>query len=141
MPEISETTFARDAAAWRRWLEKNHAKKTEVWLIFLKKHVNERSVTYEEAVEEALCWGWIDGLLKRIDDRSHTIRFTPRKPTSRWSQINVARVKKLTQEKRMQPPGLEAVRVAKKKGEWQRAYGRNRNVRMPRDLKAALARR
>lgn len=98
------------------------------------------SITYDESVEEALCYGWIDGIRKRIDAQKHTIRFSPRKPRSVWSQINVARIRRLIRDERMTEVGLEAVRVAKKNGQWQRAYGRRSNLRQPSDLKAALGR-
>jgi uncharacterized protein YdeI (YjbR/CyaY-like superfamily) len=76
------TFFAASAAAWRAWLEAHHATEREVWLVLLKTHVQRPSVSYEEAVLEALCFGWIDGMLRRIDDESHMLRFTPRKPGS-----------------------------------------------------------
>jgi uncharacterized protein YdeI (YjbR/CyaY-like superfamily) len=114
--EITETFFAPDRATWRAWLEANHARAGEIWLVFLKKHVGEPCVTLDEAVEEALCFGWIDGHLRRIDERSHALRFTPRKPTSQWSAGNKERVERLTREGRMAPAGLALVAVAKTSG-------------------------
>jgi uncharacterized protein YdeI (YjbR/CyaY-like superfamily) len=140
MPEITETFFARDAAAWRRWLKRHHRDETEIWLVLLKRHVRRPSVRYSEAVEEALCYGWIDGILKRIDGEKHAIRFTPRKPGSVWSKINVARVEKLEGEGRMTAAGREAVRVAKENGQWQNAYGAGEALPMPKDLEMALKR-
>jgi len=118
MREITETFFAPDRATWRAWLEANHERATEIWLVFLKKHVGEPCVTLEQAVEEALCSGWIDGRLRRIDERSHALRFSPRKPTSRWSASNKERAERLTREGRMAPAGLALVAAAKASGAW-----------------------
>ena len=84
--------FARDRSAWRTWLRRHHASRSEVWLIFYKRHTGKPCVTLAEAVEEALCYGWIDGKLRRIDDERHVLRFCPRKPGSAWSAINKERV-------------------------------------------------
>jgi uncharacterized protein YdeI (YjbR/CyaY-like superfamily) len=107
MVEITETFFAEDRVHWREWLDKYHSKKSEVWLIIYKKHVKEDCVSYDEAVEEALCFGWIDGTLKRIDDREHAIRFTPRRKNSIWSESNLERINRMINEKKVTPPGLE----------------------------------
>ena len=95
-------------AAFRAWLKKNHAKATELWLGFYKLGSGKPSVTYKQAVDEALCFGWIDGVRKGLDAERYVQRFTPRKPVSTWSAINVARVKELIAAKRMAPPGLAA---------------------------------
>ena len=137
-PEITETFFAVDRAVWRDWLERHHAEKREIWLIFLKKHLKEPCVTYDEAVEEALCFGWIDGILRRIDDREHAVRFTPRRPRSVWSESNVVRVERLTAEGRMTEAGLALVRAAKENGAWDEAASGRPDV-TPEDLAAALA--
>jgi uncharacterized protein YdeI (YjbR/CyaY-like superfamily) len=89
---ITETFFAADREAWRAWLAEHHAESAEIWLVLLKKHVAEPCVSFDEAVEEALCYGWVDSLLRRIDDRSHALRFSPRKATSQWSPGNKERV-------------------------------------------------
>jgi uncharacterized protein YdeI (YjbR/CyaY-like superfamily) len=136
--EITETFFAADRSAWRQWLEQHHADKTEVWLVMLKKHVTGPCVSLSEAVEEALCFGWIDGHLQRIDDRSHALRFTPRRPGSTWAESNRARVERLTREGRMTAAGLEAVRVAKERGTWGEQAPERIDVTPP-DLEAALA--
>lgn len=140
MPEFAETFFARDRAAWRAWLAAHHADRRELWLLLAKKHTGEASATYDEAVEEALCFGWIDGKTARYDDRRQAIRFTPRKPKSMWSETNKARVKKLVAEGRMTEAGLALVAAAKASGEWQRAAERERTDVVPDDLAAALAR-
>ena len=118
MARIDETFFASDPAAWRAWLAANHGERREVWLLLHKKHVAEPCVSYEEAVEEALCWGWIDGLAQRWDERSYAQRFTPRRPASVWSPSNVARVQRLLAEGRMQAPGLALVEEARRRGSW-----------------------
>ena len=80
MPSPTETFFAPDQGTWRSWLAAHHSSRSQIWLLLHKKHVDEPSVSYEEAVSEALCWGWIDGLTKSWDERSYVVRFTPRKP-------------------------------------------------------------
>jgi uncharacterized protein YdeI (YjbR/CyaY-like superfamily) len=133
-----DTFFAQDRAAWREWLAAHHEDRTLVWLLLHKKHVQEPSVGYDEAVEEALCWGWIDGLTNRWDERSYALRFTPRKPDSVWSESNVARVERLIAEGRMTPAGLALVDEAKRRGSWDHAASGRYDVTPP-DLKAALA--
>ncbi len=138
MKAITETFFAADREAWRAWLAQHHADHAEIWLVFLKKHVGEPCVTLDEAVEEALCFGWIDGLLRRIDDRSHALRFSPRKATSLWSASNKARVERLTAEGRMAPAGLAVVEAARANGSWDDLTSRMVD-RTPDDLERALA--
>jgi uncharacterized protein YdeI (YjbR/CyaY-like superfamily) len=116
--EITETFFAPDAAAWRAWLAAHHADRNEIWLVMLKHHVDEPSITQSEAVDEAVCYGWIDSHLRRIDDRSHALRFTPRNAASTWSQSNKDRVERLIAAGRMAAPGLAAVAAAKANGSW-----------------------
>jgi uncharacterized protein YdeI (YjbR/CyaY-like superfamily) len=134
----SDTFFAADHAAWRSWLERHHAARTQVWLLLHKKHVQEPGVRYDEAVEEALCWGWIDGLTRRWDDRSYAVRFTPRKPGSVWSESNVARVERMVAEGRMTAAGQALVDEAKRRGTWDEAASGRLDVTPP-DLEAALA--
>lgn len=100
--------FFKSPAEFRAWLEKNHATATELWVGLYKKAYAHRGLTYPDAVLEALCFGWIDGVMRRIDDESHMQRFTPRKPGSTWSNINVAHVERLTREGRMAPAGRAA---------------------------------
>jgi uncharacterized protein YdeI (YjbR/CyaY-like superfamily) len=100
--------FFQTPAAFRAWLEKNHAKAKELWLGFYKVGSGRKSVTYKQALDEALCFGWIDGVRKGIDGERYVQRFTPRKPVSTWSAINVARVKELIAARRMAPAGLAA---------------------------------
>src|SRR5882672_4830958 len=100
--------FFATPTAWRDWLEKHHAGQKELLVGFYKKDSGKPSITWPESVDEALSFGWIDGVRRRIDDVSYSIRFTPRKKTSTWSAINIARVAELTKLSRMQPAGLRA---------------------------------
>jgi uncharacterized protein YdeI (YjbR/CyaY-like superfamily) len=93
---------------FRAWLEANHATASEVFVGFYKKHTGRRSITWTESVREALCFGWIDGLTRRIDNDSYSIRFTPRKPSSNWSKVNVQHVEELLRAGRMHPAGIAA---------------------------------
>ena len=104
----SSPKFFATPAGFRRWLASRHAKATELWVGFWKKDSGRKGMTYEEAVDEALCYGWIDGLTKRHDERSYKQRFSPRKPTSVWSAINIGKVERLKAAGRMAKPGLEA---------------------------------
>lgn len=103
--------FFKTPAAFRAWLEQNHATTTELWVGLYKKAHAHKGITYPDALLEALCFGWIDGVMRRIDDESHMQRFTPRKAGSTWSNINVAHVERLTREGRMAPAGLAAFRA------------------------------
>ncbi|HXA09770.1 MAG TPA: YdeI/OmpD-associated family protein [Chthoniobacterales bacterium] len=103
-----EIVFFPTPADLRKWLRQNHFTARELWIGFYKKHTEEQSITWPESVDEALCVGWIDGIRKRIDDASYMIRFTPRRPGSVWSAVNIRRAELLTREKRMQPAGRAA---------------------------------
>jgi uncharacterized protein YdeI (YjbR/CyaY-like superfamily) len=100
--------FFRTPADFRRWLEKNRATSTELWVGFYKKDSGEPSITWPESVDQALCFGWIDGIRKRVDGISYQIRFTPRRRGSIWSAINIKRAKELVRQKQMRPRGLKA---------------------------------
>lgn len=106
--EPMRATFFPTPAAWRGWLERHHAHERELWVGFHKKGSGKPSITWPEAVDEALCFGWIDGVRKGIDDVSYMIRFSPRKPRSIWSAVNVARVAELSRRGLMEPAGLAA---------------------------------
>lgn len=108
-----EPTFFPTPADFRRWLAKHHATATELLVGFYKVGSGKASITWPESVDQALCFGWIDGLRKRIDDESYTIRFTPRKPTSTWSAVNIKRVEELIQLGLMTPAGLKAFEARK----------------------------
>jgi uncharacterized protein YdeI (YjbR/CyaY-like superfamily) len=103
---LLKTVKAKTNAQWRRWLTKHHDSEREVWLIFHKPHTGRMSIAYEDAVNEALCFGWIDSLIKRLDDDRYARKFTPRKPGSRWSTVNQQRYAKLQAEGRLMAAGL-----------------------------------
>jgi uncharacterized protein YdeI (YjbR/CyaY-like superfamily) len=103
-----EATCFESPAAFRAWLDRHATTAAELWVGFYKKDTGRPSITWPESVDEALCFGWIDGIRKRIDDASYAIRFTPRKPRSTWSAVNVRRVAELAEQGRMQPAGLRA---------------------------------
>lgn len=131
-------TFAT-SSEFGDWLAANHAKATEIWLKILKKASGEASVTWQEAVVEAIAWGWIDGLKKSNDASSWFQRFTPRKPNSNWSRQNCLFAEKLIAEGRMKPPGLAAVTIAKAEGKWTKAYAGQGEMEIPADFLAAVA--
>lgn len=111
------TPKSRDA--WRTWLEKHHDSSAEVWLVFYKRHTGKPTLSYSDAVEEAICFGWIDGIRKRIDAERYTHRFTPRRPASNWSEANRKRAARLTKAGLMTPAGRKAIGRAKRNGTWQ----------------------
>jgi uncharacterized protein YdeI (YjbR/CyaY-like superfamily) len=102
-----KTLLVRTLDQWRDWLDENHASESEVWLIFHKRHTDVASVDYKDALDEALCFGWVDSLVKRLDDRRYARKFTPRRPDSRWSAVNRKRYAELETEGRLKPPGIE----------------------------------
>jgi uncharacterized protein YdeI (YjbR/CyaY-like superfamily) len=130
----------RDADAWRDWLAANAATSDGVWLVLAKKGTTSpTSLRYDEALEEALCHGWIDGQTKSLDAALFRQSFTPRRPRSTWSARNVGIVQRLTDEGRMQPAGIAAVEAAKADGRWALAYGGRATIAVPDELAAALA--
>jgi uncharacterized protein YdeI (YjbR/CyaY-like superfamily) len=136
-PDVSPTLF-KSAKAFETWLMKNHATSHGLWLKIAKRGANEPSVTYVEAVEIALCWGWIDGQKKGLDDQHFLQRFTPRRARSIWSKINVDKVAALIEAGRMQPAGQVQIDAAKADGRWAQAYDGARTATVPEDLQAAL---
>jgi len=135
--ELAPTLF-KSAKVFEAWLKKNHATSEGLWLKIAKRGSNEPSVTYPEAVEIALCWGWIDGQKKSLDDQHYLQRFTPRRARSVWSRINVNKVQALIEAGRMQAPGQAQIEAAKADGRWARAYDGARTSTVPEDLQAAL---
>jgi len=120
--------------AWRQWLDANHASPTGIWLQFAKKDSGIASVSYVEAVQVALCYGWIDGQAKSYDAEHWLQRFTPRRPKSIWSKVNRDRAMALMAEGKMQAAGLREVERAKADGRWERAYDGQKNATVPEDL-------
>jgi len=138
-PEQPILAFAT-AAAFRRWLQTNHAAHPGIWMQIAKKGSGRQSITYAEALDEALGCGWIDGQRRSHDATSYLQKFTRRGPRSVWSRINTGHVERLTRASRMQPAGQAAVDAAKADGRWAQAYGRPCEVELPADFLAALAR-
>jgi uncharacterized protein YdeI (YjbR/CyaY-like superfamily) len=137
--ELPELVVA-DARAWRKWLGRNHEESPGVWLVLAKKGTSEpTSLSYEQALEEALCHGWIDGQVGRRDEASYRQRFTPRRRRSAWSKRNVTIAERLLAEGRMHAAGIEAVEQAKADGRWQTAYAGSASSEVPPDLMQALA--
>ena len=125
-------------AAWEQWLNENHALCDGIWLHFYKKGSGMASVTYPEALDVALCYGWIDGQLKSVDALSYKQYFTPRRPRSIWSKRNVEHIARLTAEGRMKPAGMAQVEAAKADGRWGVAYDSPANMSLPDDFITAL---
>lgn len=109
--KISKTLYVTNRYDWRTWLEKNHETEKEVWLIYYKKHTNRPRIPYDDAVEEALCFGWIDSIVQKIDDERYAQKFTPRKNSSNWSELNKRRIRKLLKEGRMTQAGRVKIGV------------------------------
>ena len=127
------------AAAFEAWLSKHHASEPELWIKMHKKGSGMPSIDWREAVEVCLCWGWIDGIRKSLDERSFLQRITPRRPKSIWSQVNRHHVERLIAEGRMTPHGLAHVEAAKRDGRWYDAYAPQRSTELPEHLAAAIA--
>jgi uncharacterized protein YdeI (YjbR/CyaY-like superfamily) len=127
-----------DASAWEAWLAEHHADTADAWLKIAKKGGGATSVTVTEALDVALCYGWIDGQTAAVDEIWYRQRFTPRRPRSRWSQINRASVERLHAEGRLAPAGIREMEAAQRDGRWEAAYPSPRNITVPPDLEAAL---
>ena len=138
--DLKKVKSFKSAAAWHKWLEKNHDSENVLWMKIYKKSSGIRSIDWGEAVIEALAWGWIDGLKKSNDDESYYQRFTPRKPKSGWSKVNCNHVERLIREQRMQKPGMEHVESARTDGRWDKAYSSSNHFEVPKDFLAALKR-
>lgn len=127
----------RDRTAWRAWLLAHHATDREAWVVHRKHDADLDLMPLADGVEEALCFGWIDGRLQPMDDRRYALRYAPRRPDSVWSARNVARVERLTREGRMTDAGLAVAAAARRDGRWAAALARER-IDVPRDLREAL---
>ena len=130
--------YAKDRAVWRRWLKVNHKKEKNVWLILHKKNSTTPSVTYVEAVEEGLCFGWIDSVANKRDDKTFLLYFAVRKPRGVWSKINKARIVKLIDKGLMMPEGLKRIEEAKENGSWS-TLDAIEDEKIPAVLKKALS--
>jgi uncharacterized protein YdeI (YjbR/CyaY-like superfamily) len=134
--QIISFKFPKD---WASWLAKNHATSRGIWLRLFKKDSGVASVTYAEALDEALCYGWIDGQLEEYDEKSWLRKFTPRRPKSVWSKRNIEHVNRLIADGKMKPAGLKEVEAAKADGRWERAYDSPSAMQVPQDFLIELA--
>ena len=136
MTEKMHVTSRND---WRTWLRNNHDTKKEVWLIYYKKHTGKPRISYDDAVEEALCFGWIDSIVKKIDDEKFAQKFTPRKDKSKWSETNKKRARKMIKEGKMTKAGLAKIGEAKSNGEWFKTASVRKQLVIPSYIEKALA--
>lgn len=127
----------RSRTAWRAWLKRHHTSSDGIWLVYAKKHTGIPSLTYADAVEEALCFGWIDSLVHPIDDSHYKQIFTPRKPSSAWSPLNKKRAEKLIADSQMTPAGLKMIELARTNGRWD-AHAETEALTMPPELRNAV---
>lgn len=137
-PDTRETFEAGSRAAWRGWLERNHERTAGIWLVSYKKASGKPGVSYPEAVEEALCFGWIDSRPNALDDERYMQYISPRKPKSPWSAVNKRRIERLIADGLMAPPGMAKIEAAKRDGSWS-AYDAIEALDVPADLDKALA--
>ena len=127
-----------DRKEWRIWLEKNHVVEKEIWVIIHKKQSSRKGLKYLEAVEEAICFGWIDSKMQSIDVDTFRQRFSPRRKNSIWSKKNKERSERMIQEKKMKAAGFTTINIAKENGNWDAAYSSNMIMKIPKDLQKAL---
>ncbi len=138
MIELDNALFFNNRKEWRSWLEKNHRTQNEVWLIHYKKSSRKTNLNHVDAVEEAICFGWIDSKLKKIDKERFILRYSPRRSRSVWSKINKDTAKKMISKGKMMPAGLDKINQAKTSGYWDNAYTNLVKEQLPNDLKKAL---
>ena len=134
---MEELTF-ETREDFRRWLKINHKTADGIWVVYFKKYTKMPTINYNEAVEEALCFGWIDSKIRTIDALRYKQIFTPRRPKSLWSELNKQRIAKMIKEGKMMPAGIKAVEEAKRNGQWDKIYMDKEPPQMPEDLKTAL---
>lgn len=139
VPDPSSILTLPDVAAWESWLSANHACAAQAWLRIGKKGTGLPLIGITDALDGALCWGWIDGQRRGLDDLTFLQRYCPRRPRSAWSQVNVGKVDALLAAGRMRPPGIAQVQAAQADGRWAAAYERQRTAQPPADLLVALA--
>jgi uncharacterized protein YdeI (YjbR/CyaY-like superfamily) len=137
MAKRLDSVQPRSRKAWRAWLQKNHASSSGIWLVYAKKHTGIPSLTYAEAVEEALCFGWIDSLVHPVDEAFYQQIFTPRKEKSAWSALNRKRVEQLIASRQMTAAGMKMIELAKSNGQWD-AHAKTEAMDMPAELTQAL---
>jgi uncharacterized protein YdeI (YjbR/CyaY-like superfamily) len=131
--------YVKNREEWRSWLSQHHEKSNGIWLVFYKKHTGKPTLEYDEAVEEALCFGWIDSLIKKVDDETYVRKITPRKADSRWSELNKKRITKLKKQGLMTEAGIGKVNEAKASGLWNKPDRPQMSLDIPKELESALA--
>jgi len=136
--DLNNALLFENKKEWRKWLVSNHSKLKEIWLIHYKKSSDKKNINHYDAVEEALCFGWIDSTLKRIDDERYVLRYTPRKEKSVWSKINKETAERMILLGKMTESGFVTIDLAKKHGLWEKAYTNKVKEELPSDLKKAL---
>ncbi len=137
-PGDHQRIYFSDRGAWREWLENNHALGPGIWVVFYKKGAGKQTMKYEESVEEAICFGWVDSRKRRLDDRRYALMFTPRNPRSPWSRTNKERVRRLVASGMMAEAGMACIEEARRNGAWA-AYDPIEDLVVPEDLAVALA--
>jgi uncharacterized protein YdeI (YjbR/CyaY-like superfamily) len=140
MPDTNDVIQAFESQKdWQRWLAKNYSKSNGIWLRFFKKDSGVKSIRYDEALDEALCYGWIDGQLKKYDEKSYIQKFTPRRPKSIWSKRNREHVARLISLGKMREAGLKEIEAAKADGRWEQAYDSPSAMKVPEDFMKELS--
>lgn len=135
---MKPSVVCHDRNAWRAWLAANHGKAGETWLVFYKKHTGRNTVSYRESVEEALCFGWIDGLKRRIDEERYAYRFTPRRRGSKWSPLNIRLAEKMIAQGKMKPAGLAAYEQRRSYDENMLRARESKEIQLTPELESAL---
>ena len=136
---MEQKLYVSNRNDWRKWLEKNHKKEKVIWLIYYKQHTGKSRIPYDDAVEEALCFGWIDSIVKRIDDEKYCQKFTPRNETSIWSELNKKRVAKMIKLGKMTKVGMDKIIAAKRNGKWETKSAAAIEYKMPDELTQLLS--
>ena len=136
---MEQRLYVSNRNDWRKWLEKNHKTVKIFWLTFYKSHTGKTNISYDDAVEEALCFGWIDSIIKKIDDDKYCRKFTPRNNKSIWSELNKKRIAKMIKEGKMTKAGMDKINAAKKNGEWNKKSVAATKYDMPIELSELLS--
>lgn len=136
---MEKQLYVTNRKNWRAWLEKNNDTAKEVWLIYYKKHTRKPCISYEASVEEALCYGWVDSIIKRLDDERCARKFTPRKGASVWSESNKRRAEKMIRNGRMTETGMAKIREARERGEWSKIQEISKELIVPTFIQETLA--
>lgn len=138
MPEKKEL-YVTNSREWRKWLDTHHSFEKEIWLILYKKHTGKPSIPYENAVEEALCFGWIDSTIRKIDEEKYAQKYTPRKDKSNWSESNKKRVERLISQGRMTEAGMVKIKAAQHNGQWNKTLDSKKTWIIPDEFDSALS--